>query len=617
MRRRYRDALFLLLLLCVLATAVACPGGGGGGGEGESGDGGMMPPASCGDGTVQAADGETCDPPGSQAGPNDNDCRDDCTVCGDGVKDQVEGCDDGNANNNDGCRNDYTLPGCGDDVVDVGAGETCDPPGSPAGGNGNDCRNDCTVCGDGVVDPGEGCDDGNGNDNDDCSNDCIAPGCGDGTVDVKDGETCDPPGSPAGGNGNDCRNDCTVCGDGVVDPGEDCDDQDGIDIDECRNDCSEPFCGDGRIDAQLSETCDPPGFIGGLNGQICRVDCTVCGDGIVDPGEDCDDGNGNTFDECRNDCTLRPLQATFTGMGTTPDSMSMQPGPALDQDFQVAIAVTDVTDFFSSQFRVTFDEGFASFVGFDASTSFLSEAGVMTSFDVSQAGMGELTVTAERIYEPPTLSFAGGATLPGSISLTGGTITDPTFEVLVDVTEVLDFFGAAFRVSFDPSTASFVGFDASGSFLEDAGVTTDYTVSDLGGGQIAIAATRLQNAQGDVPGVDVTGTQTLIALTFQATGPTDANVFTLDAPREVCPPEPGCLNPISVSWFGGTMSNTEGTPGVDVTGTRDLILLDFEATAETTGTPYDFVPVEVCDSSQQPACNPIALSYLGGTLVVD
>ena len=33
---------------------------------------------------------------------------------------------------------------------------------------------------------------------------------------------------------------------------------------------------------------------------------SVCGNGIVEPGEQCDDGNLNDFDDCRNDCT-RPL----------------------------------------------------------------------------------------------------------------------------------------------------------------------------------------------------------------------------------------------------------------------------------------------------------------------
>ncbi|OLE01882.1 MAG: hypothetical protein AUI36_43765, partial [Cyanobacteria bacterium 13_1_40CM_2_61_4] len=30
----------------------------------------------------------------------------------------------------------------------------------------------------------------------------------------------------------------------------------------------------------------------------------LCGNGVVDPGEQCDDGNTNDFDDCRNDCTL-------------------------------------------------------------------------------------------------------------------------------------------------------------------------------------------------------------------------------------------------------------------------------------------------------------------------
>src|SRR5262245_49128073 len=73
----------------------------------------------------------------------------------------------------DGCRNNCTIPSCGDGILD--AGETCDPPGSPAGNNGNTCRADCTVCGDGVTQPGEMCDDGNGVDTDGCNNNCIAP----------------------------------------------------------------------------------------------------------------------------------------------------------------------------------------------------------------------------------------------------------------------------------------------------------------------------------------------------------------------------------------------------------------------------------------------------------
>ncbi len=157
------------------------------------------------------------------------------------------------------------------------------------------------ACGNGNLEPGEECDDGNVVGGDGCSpvytNE--GPVCGDGTLDP--GETCDPPGDPAGASGNICRSDCTVCGDGIQDPGEECDDGNSNNLDGCRNDCSIPTCGDGILDP--GETCDPPGSPAGASGNLCRGDCTVCGDGIPQAGEECDDGNANNGDGCRNDCT--------------------------------------------------------------------------------------------------------------------------------------------------------------------------------------------------------------------------------------------------------------------------------------------------------------------------
>ena len=109
--------------------------------------------------------------------------------------------------------------------------------------------------------------------------------CGDGDVD--DGETCDD------GNDiddDDCRNDCTAseCGDGIVDDGEDCDDGDDDDTDECRNDCTAPECGDGIVDD--GEDCDD-GDDRRHRRVPKRLHAPECGDGIVDNGEDCDDGD--------------------------------------------------------------------------------------------------------------------------------------------------------------------------------------------------------------------------------------------------------------------------------------------------------------------------------------
>ena len=40
--------------------------------------------------------------------------------------------------------------------------------------------------------------------------------------------------------------------------------------------------------------------------ETCRVSkIPCCGDGIVNPNEDCDDGaNGNPMDGCRDDCNI-------------------------------------------------------------------------------------------------------------------------------------------------------------------------------------------------------------------------------------------------------------------------------------------------------------------------
>jgi len=186
---------------------------------------------------------------------------------------------------------------CGNGVLD--AGEGCDD------GNrvdGDRCAGDCqpeAYCGDGTVDPGEACDDGPANSEAPdaaCRSDCTAGGCGDGILDS--GEACDD-GNAVDGDG--CRGDCLApaCGDGVLDAGEACDDGNTTDGDGCQSDCAEPRCGDGIID--VGEACDD-GNTQDFDG--CRADCTaeLCGDGILDPGEDCDDGNTVEGDGCSAAC---------------------------------------------------------------------------------------------------------------------------------------------------------------------------------------------------------------------------------------------------------------------------------------------------------------------------
>ena len=111
-------------------------------------------------------------------------------VCGDGILEGSEICDDGNLINNDGCDKNCTPTGCGNGIKT--AGEQCDD-GNQILGDG--CRPNCTkeTCGDGILDPGEECDDGNGMDGDCCSSLC----------------TFEPSGSPCHDDGNVCTDD--VC----------------------------------------------------------------------------------------------------------------------------------------------------------------------------------------------------------------------------------------------------------------------------------------------------------------------------------------------------------------------------------------------------------------------
>ncbi|MCA9657262.1 MAG: DUF4215 domain-containing protein [Myxococcales bacterium] len=161
-----------------------------------------------------------------------------------------------------------TDPFCGDGAVDDG--EECD--------DGNDvdtdmCTNACTlaVCGDGIIGPGEACDDGNDNNGDECTNECALASCGDG--ELQDGEACD--------DGNDdetdaCLNSCIAasCGDGIVHFGvEDCDDGNGDETDDCTSECKAPACDDGAKNGDETDL-------------DCGGSCPACGDGLACGGSD-------------------------------------------------------------------------------------------------------------------------------------------------------------------------------------------------------------------------------------------------------------------------------------------------------------------------------------------
>ncbi|MBX7195792.1 MAG: DUF4215 domain-containing protein [Sandaracinaceae bacterium] len=151
-------------------------------------------------------------------------------------------------------------------------------------------------------DAGELCDDGNASDFDLCTSACVPAACGDGIVQVANGEECDEGPSPPAWC-TDCHRTGTSCGNGTLEAafGEECDDSNTTDGDGCSAICRTERCGDGVV--QAGEDCDDGG---NGDGDGCTDACVLerCGDGVMQPREGCDEGAANADDAaCLSDCT--------------------------------------------------------------------------------------------------------------------------------------------------------------------------------------------------------------------------------------------------------------------------------------------------------------------------
>ena len=157
----------------------------------------------------------------------------------------------------------------------------------------------------GAITNPEACDDGNLNDGDACTSQCLNARCGDGFLHPFLGEQCDL--GEANGVASGCTSACqldaaALCGNGAPDPGEGCDDGGNVSGDGCNEFCQPEFCGDAVL--QAGEDCDDGGT---LAGDGCAPDCTLefCGDGVVSValGEECDEGAANSdTNPCTSTC---------------------------------------------------------------------------------------------------------------------------------------------------------------------------------------------------------------------------------------------------------------------------------------------------------------------------
>ena len=98
------------------------------------------------------------------------------------------------------------------------------------------------------------------------------------------------------------------------------------------------LCGDGKVNSP-NEECD------GEEG--CEPDCTwtlECGNGIVQAGEECDDGNQIGGDGCENDCTVTNDTTTTTSESESASESDSETVTATATDSDTASATDTETD---------------------------------------------------------------------------------------------------------------------------------------------------------------------------------------------------------------------------------------------------------------------------------
>jgi hypothetical protein len=142
---------------------------------------------------------------------------------------------------------------------------------------------------------------------------CVPGVCGDGILDP--GEQCDAGAANANTPNAPCRPTCVPprCGDGILDDlrGEECDDGNAIRTDRCVDGCRLATCGDGFVCSVPGCTTGPSGGVEQCDGGVCCLstcgtrscpDGRVCNDGGTNgcchPDATCDDGDPCTADQC-------------------------------------------------------------------------------------------------------------------------------------------------------------------------------------------------------------------------------------------------------------------------------------------------------------------------------
>lgn len=304
--------------------------------------------AVCGNNKVEA--GEECDDGNSET---DLVCDSTCHfTCGNGVVDTVAGetcdtaiaagsagacptaCDDGMACTTDVLSGSACQATCINTPIVVAMdGDGC----CPTGANSNTDSDCSATCGNGIVEAGETCDtaitSGTGacpascDDGVACTTDTLLgaatcqAACMHATITTPmNGDGC----CPAGANHN-TDTDCSAsCGNGVVETGETCDTGITTGTGKCPTSCSDGMaCTKDVLSSAgtCQAACSFPAITMPKNGDGCcpaganandDTDCApVCGNGVVEGSEQCDDGNMIDNDACSNMCKTNVVATAF------------------------------------------------------------------------------------------------------------------------------------------------------------------------------------------------------------------------------------------------------------------------------------------------------------------
>lgn len=381
------------------------------------------------------------------------------------------------------------APGCvGDPESKTCASGIYCPAGTKCAANQAVCLLD--DCGDGVLQPGEACDDGDVLDgmaasSGTCNHDCTSSErCGNGITDAAMGEACDDARAP-GGCSDDCRS-TGLCGNRLIDVafGEQCDDGELTAF--CTSLCRVSIHGDGfvnplDVDAAVpgGEQCDGDG-LGQANGwncewEGCNFNCTRSrpGDGIVNAldGEECDDGDGSLADDCESATCDANCTTTVCGDGyPNPLAEGCDDGNALNTDDCLTTCVPNVCGdgFLDQQAPVleACDLGVANGLtqcpyGATSCTGCTTSCTVNQGMQTSYCGDGRLDTARERCDHPSSFecgtcddaacTVVGTANAAGTITVKTTSIADGEFLTLGDglghaVTIEFDTDGACVRV---------------------------------------------------------------------------------------------------------------------------------------------------------------------------